>query len=87
MQYNEMKRIVETIDELKKLSFETLDDAKEWAKQNCPNIMHENESDFFDFDYKMLTGTFYQRQDGCIELCENMTVYDEHGEPCMDIEL
>lgn len=87
MNYNEMKNIVETIDELKDLSFDTLDDAKEWAKQNCPNTMHTDEPDYFDFDYKMLTGTFYQRDDGAIELCENLTVYDEHGEPKFDIEL
>lgn len=87
MQYNEMKNIVETIDELKNLSFDTLDDAKEWAKMNCQNTMHTDEPDYFDFDYKMLTGTFYQREDGQIELCENMTAYDENGEPKMDIEL
>ena len=86
MEYTEMKRIVDAIDYLKSLSFNTLDEAKEWANLNCPNIFNESE-DFFDFDYRMLTGTFYKRDDGEIELNETLTVYDEHGEPKFDIEL
>lgn len=87
MNYNEMKRIIETIDELKDLSFNTLDEAKEWAKLNCQNIMNKNEPDYFDFDYKMLTGTFYKRDDGCVYLYGTITVYNEHGDPEFDIEL
>jgi len=87
MRYEELKNIVDAIDELKELSFDTLEDAKEWARLNCQDTMNTTETDYFDFDYKMLTGTFYKRDDGQIELCENMTVYDEHGEPDFDIEL
>jgi len=87
MNYNEMKRIVETIDELKDLSFLSLEDAKKWVETWGGTVLNSNEPDFFDFDYKMLTGTFYKRDDGTIELCENLTVYDESGNPKFDVEL
>jgi hypothetical protein len=87
MNYNEMKHIVETIEELKSLSFTSLEDAKEWAKTNCQNLMNTNEPDFFDFDYKMLSGSFCKNSDGEIELGDSITVYDEHGEPKFIVDL
>ena len=85
MEYREMKRIFETVEELESLSFDTLEQAKEWAKLFCSNVFNESE-DSFDFDYEMLTGSFYKTNDGEIELSETLTVYDEHGEPKFDIE-
>lgn len=87
MDYNEMKNIVETIDYLKSLSFNNLDGAKKWARLNCSYVCNNGEKDFFDFDYKMLTGTFYKRDNGEIELGETVTVYDEHGDPKMTVEI
>ena len=87
MNYDKMKEIVEAVKELKALSFNTLEEAKAWAKHNCSNVWSLEQPDFFDFDYKMLTGTFYERDNGQIELCENLTAYDENDEPFLDIEL
>ena len=87
MKYEELKNIVEAIDDLKSLSFDTLKQVKEWAiGYNWTRLVSEK-PDYIDFDYKMLSGTFYKRDDGQIELCENITAYDEEGEPKMDIEL
>lgn len=86
MNYNQMKIIVKTIDELKSLSFKTLDEAKDWAKLLCCVVWNTDNRLSFNFEYGCVAGKFFDWEDGRIELCD-VIVYDENGEPVEDFEL